>query len=201
MQLGVEDLLDGVNFTSLTSWFVLARLIVLLGLVFQDLDNAEADRSIGQAGQYLNRLRNVFLEIEVVNVDHLLFGFLLTQRLLGGDQAEVVNNHEARQRDFLGLVVLVQEEVLTFLVGDVDGLFVLLIVMLEVQGDELSTFGGNAMVGNGDTTGVDVSVDDTATTTQTVGGFFQASGSQIVKQSHDRSLSFGECNGMDQLPL
>ena len=73
--------------------------------------------------------------------------------------------------------------------------------MLEVQGNELSTFGGNTMVGNGDTTGVDVGVDDTAATTQTVSGFFQASGSQIVKQSHDRSLSFGECNGMDQLPL
>ena len=73
--------------------------------------------------------------------------------------------------------------------------------MLEVQGNELSTFGGNAMVGNGDTTGVDVGVDDTATTTQAVSGFFQAIGSQIIKQSHDRSLSFGECNGMDQLPL
>ena len=149
----------------------------------------------------MNRLRHFFLEIVVIDVDHFLFGFLFAQRLLGGDQAEVVNDHEARKGDFLGLVVLVQEEVLTFLVGDVDGLFVLLIIMLEVQGDELSTFGGNAMVGNGDTTGVDVSINDTATTTQTVSGFFQASGSQIVKQSHDRSLSFGECNGMDQLPL
>ena len=73
--------------------------------------------------------------------------------------------------------------------------------MLEVQGDELSTLGRHTVIGNSDTTGVDVGVDDTATTTQAVSGFFQASGSQIVKQSHDRSLSFGECNGMDQLPL
>ena len=35
MQLGVEDLFDGVDFTSLTSWLVLARLIVLLGFVFE----------------------------------------------------------------------------------------------------------------------------------------------------------------------
>ena len=181
MQLGVEHLLDVVDLTSLASRLVLFGLIVELGLVLQSLDDPEADRSIGQAGQNLNGLRHFFLEIEVVDVDHLLFGLLLAQRLLGSDQAQVVNDREARQRDFLGLVILIEEEVFTLLVGDVDGLFVLLVVMLEVQGNELSTFGGNTMVGNGDTTGVDVGVDDTATATQAVSGFFQAIGSQIIK--------------------
>jgi hypothetical protein len=98
------------------------------------------------------------------------------------------DGREAGQRDLLGPVILVQEEVLALLVGDVNGLAVLTPTEVHDESDVAGTAGRLASIGQLDLAGVDVGIERLITA-KTILGFFQAIVLQVSKKTHVGFLS------------
>ena len=179
----MEDLIGRVQFTSFSSGDVLVTL--LLVLVLQHLDDAQADFQTQRFDQHRNGLGQFFLGLAVVQLDGLLFRVLFGQGLARGHEAQIIDDGEARQGNLLGLVVFVEEEVLALLVGDPEGLTVFATVSeREDQGYRLSTARRFTGVQGFDLAGVDVGFFRLVATTEAILGLFQTVGFQIAKQAH-----------------
>src|SRR5690606_17342667 len=124
LALGVKHRVDDVLFTGLRRGNVLA-VAILLVLVDELVEDAKADRLTQGSSEHRDSGRNFLTLLRVVHLHDLIFRFLLGERLAGRGETDVIDRGEARERDLLRLVVLVEEEVLAVLVGDVDRLTIL----------------------------------------------------------------------------
>ena len=129
----MEHLFSEVGFTGFSRRNI--AVTGLLGFVLQLANNTKCNGFANQIDKHLNRLRKFLLLFWIIDVDDLFFGVHLSQRLLSSNETDVIDDSEARQWDFLRLVLRVVEKVLTLLVGDVDRFTILTATSISQDGD------------------------------------------------------------------
>ena len=188
----MEHLVDAVHITGFAGRFVDRRIGTgdQLGLVFGRFHDAESNRQAENRRDDMHVLRKLFPFFEVVKHDRLFFGRLRRQGQAGGQQTDVVNGDEARQRVTLGRVFLVGVGVHAVPVRDPDRFTILLAVDVHMDRHRLGiAVLGFARIGQFDDAVIDIGFKGECTT-QNVTGLFETVTGHITENVAHRFLSF-----------